>query len=153
MTGHDETLQQERGVNQQYMFTLQKMIKEYGGIARQITSLPRNSQFHGTSVAKGRGPLIEPFAGKVVLTEADDDLGSGFYIGSYRLDLDDLQVISFAAPMARLFYLGRAADVDIAESLAGRRTFDRTSNDLVDFEDEVVAGCCVTHGGETRSAS
>jgi NAD(P) transhydrogenase subunit alpha len=23
----------------------------------------------------------------------------------------------------------------------------------LDFEDEVVAGCCVTHGGETRSAS
>lgn len=140
MAQHDDELQQERGVNQQYMFTLQQMIKEYGGIARQITSLPRNSQFHGTAVAKGRGPLIEPFAGKVVLTEEDDDLGSGFYIGSYRLDLDDLQVISFAAPMARLFYLGRAANVDIADSLAGRRTFDRTSNDLVDFEDEIEPG-------------
>jgi len=140
MADREAELEKERGVNETYMFELNAAIKRDAGIIRLVSSLQAKLQFLGHTARRGRGPVIEPFAGRVVLSAADEVLGQSFYIGSYRLDRGDLQVISIGAPMARLFYLGSNAEVDIVDLLAGRRTFDRTLNSLDDFEDDIEPG-------------
>jgi hypothetical protein len=152
---HLVELQMERGTNEQYMRRLNQGNAAAQGSVVANTALPRNSQFHGT-VAGGpkKGPPAKPLIGRIALDHEDSDLGESFYIGSGRLDVDGIQVIEWAAPMAQLFYKGPEANVDIADNLAARRTFTPRLDDIVDFEDAVepgIAGAPFAAGASTTS--
>ena len=142
MTLHDDELQQERGVNAKYMTQLDRERAITKSIKNQVVGMPANARFVGNQATPARKAAIKAFIGRVVLDTFDPDLGMGFYVGSERLNSEDLQVVSVFAPMAYLFYKGVDTDTDISDSLAGRRIFTRSpsESDLIDFEDEVENG-------------
>ena len=135
---HESELQYERGKNEQYM-----RVFEQGEDARRRnvsknTSLPSNSRFVDPYVGGvKKGPPTQPLIGRVALNQADPDLGKSFYIGSGYLEAVGMVVVKWLAPMARLFYQGVDASVDIADHLIARRTFLQRLDDIVDFEDAV----------------
>jgi DNA helicase IV len=64
-------------------------------------------------------------------------LAQGFYIGSWHQEWDGVQVVSWAAPVASLFYQGRRAIDAAANSVVGRRTFVIDHSDIVNYVDDL----------------
>ena len=138
MNSRDDELQYERAVNEQYMNEVKRLVDEDNAVAREITASQRNSQWLGNSIRLGNGPLIRPFHGRVALDLHDPILGRGFYIGSYRADVDGQQVISYAAPMARLFYRPDDPSLDLGGHVLATRTFKSDTRSLTGFEDDLI---------------
>jgi hypothetical protein len=87
--------------------------------------------------------LIAPLLGRVALSESDEDLGDGFYVGSCYTPLEaGVTVVNWTAGVASLFFEGRAAAVRGPEGLhprtvVARRSFVAGGDRLVDFEDDI----------------
>jgi DNA helicase II / ATP-dependent DNA helicase PcrA len=140
-TDHDAELQMERGTNERYLREFRRHEDSMRRGVESHTATARNARWVGKSVTSGLlGHHLEPLIGRVALTEADPDLGVNFYIGSGYLDTGDMVVVRWVAPMAQLFYVGEQADVDVVDSLAGRRTFSKEGDDITDFEDVLEPG-------------
>lgn len=87
-----------------------------------------------------RTSLIEAIIGRVGLVEQWDDIeGDSFYIGPTHVEIGDMKVYSWAAPVAHAFF-----GTDGYPTLDGRvqvtRAFRHRSTDIVDFDDDRVDG-------------
>jgi DNA helicase-2/ATP-dependent DNA helicase PcrA len=132
-------LAQERAVNERYLREHRSKLAMKSAI--QIASgAPRNASWVGGPVA--RVPLpgqVEALVGRVAFDIDDPLVGRGFYVSSWHHEWDDVLVVSWAAPIARLFYERRDADDELASNLIARRTLLARGYDLVDFDDELFA--------------
>lgn len=138
----DAALAYERAVNQGYRQRLELMVERSPELANAVTA-SRSSQWTGgaphTQLSRN---VIAPIVGRVALDDDDPDLGSGtFYIGSWH---DDAQpptvVVSWAAPVAQLFYKGPTADDPRRSLVRGRRTFVNRHLDIDAFTDDLEPG-------------
>ena len=146
---HADELAWEQSVNERYLRRADAAAEDAGRGLNAVTA-PASTGWTGSGPKKPRRKVqARPLVGRVALTLDDEDLGPSFYVageggGFTRLD-DGISVVSWAAPVARLFYEGRGAPAHSPEgidprTLAARRTFNSQGRHLVDFEDEREPG-------------
>lgn len=114
--------------------------------------MARSSIWIGGSVSVG-GPdgQLHPIVGRVAFDSAEHSPVDGeLYIGPYFHELDELTVISWAAPIASLFYKGSSSTDIAASHVAARRTFTTRDTDLTDFADDFAPGFIGTAFRSTR---
>lgn len=136
----DTVLRKERSVNERYQQAMKATMAKAAAARRQQAS-PRNTQWTGSSAAPRRAMMeASPLIGRVALAQRDPLLGTGFYLGSWHQEFDGVLVVSWAAPVAVLFYGRDANGSESASAVSGRRTFAVSGADLVGYVDEVQAG-------------
>jgi hypothetical protein len=134
-------LQGERAINEEYMRAVGRLLKEQPDIIKQIAIV--QSQRWTTSALPRVGidaNAVSAVIGRVALEKGHpfaDSLGDSFYIAGWRIEKDDFETVNWAAPIASLFFEGRASEYELAPSLIGRRTFVLRLQDLLDYHDEV----------------
>jgi hypothetical protein len=138
-TNHGEILAAERAVNEQYRTKLDRELKAMADSVARITSLSRNSIWaSGTAKAADANGAIHPVIGRVAVTGDDRPVDGELYIGPQILELDGgVTVVSWAAPVAQLFFEGRRCNDPSAPGVLGRRTFTTKGTDLADFVDDL----------------
>ena len=135
---HERQLEIERARNERYLALLKEK--------RQNPSAPKQ-QVAGPAVGKkilpgnplppaAKGITILPLVGRVALDGLDPMLGSDFYIGPCGSLDDEPKVVSWAAPVAETFFLGRNANHELGEHVLGRRTFSTRLEEIVEFADD-----------------
>ena len=144
MSGESEpaadVLAAERAVNERYQRMLEDLIARQPEVAR-IANTTRNQQWTGTAPRPALGYSVQsPLIGRVAFGDHDEDLESGFYVGSWYQEWEGVYIVSWAAPVAELFYAGRNAHDHRSANVAARRTFVARLLDLVDYVDEMEAG-------------
>ena len=75
--------------------------------------------------------------GRIALDNEDELAGDGFYVGGWHQEWDGVLVVSWATPIASLFYKGRSATYHLASDVQACRTFIVDQMDLQDFVDEL----------------
>lgn len=133
-------LDQERAVNERYLREHSSKLALKSTI--QIASgAPRNASWVGPNGPRVPIPdEVEALVGRVAFDIDAPLVGRGFYVSSWHHEWDGVLVVSWAAPIARLFYERRDADDELASNLIARRTLLARGDDLVDFDDELFAG-------------
>ena len=146
-TWRDDQLAWEQAVNERYLDRDEAKAKEAGGANDDIYAAPASAYWVDRAPKRRRRrSRARPLVGRVLLTTDVDGLGRSFYIGSGFMTLeDDTRVVNLAAPVAQLFFLGRAAQAHSLEAvnpqdMAASRTFTSHGDTLVDFEDEYQPG-------------
>lgn len=138
-----EILDGERAVNEAYIQRLETQFERSGRTSRPI-AIARSAVWVGDVPTNAPGEAaVGPVVGRVALLATDPMLGDDFYIGSWRNGWEGVEVVSWAAPVARLFFDGQQAREagDIDPGLVGaRRSFRNRNRDLVDYEDDLEAG-------------
>lgn len=128
----------ERAVNERYLAERLRSGKTSRLIQASAVG-PRNGQWVGTADGAVPAPVeAGPLAGRVALGAEDPDLGSSFYVGSWHAEFDGVFVVSWAAPVATLFYEGRRATHELARDLLAARSFVTHGEDLIDYDDEML---------------
>jgi DNA helicase-2/ATP-dependent DNA helicase PcrA len=135
-----EVLAYERGVNERYLRVLEELIKRQPAIARMVNTTQSQSWTGSAPRPNLSSNIIAPVIGRVALDVHDEWLGSGIYIGTWHEEWDGVQVVSWAAPVADLFFRGAGSDYPMASHVIARRTFEQRSFDIVDYEDDVDVG-------------
>lgn len=130
-------LAEERAVNERHLrearALVQRMAKIAGGLPRA-----RNEIWSGSPIKPVvTRDIVAPLIGRVALDGDDDNLGDGFYVGWWHQEWDGIQVVSWVAPVARLFYDGPRAAYPLAEDVTARRTFSPRGLDIVDLVDDI----------------
>ena len=118
--GHGRVLAYERGINRRYQ--------------EVVARLPEVIVVDGVPVRVRRtqpGPLI----GRVRLRFDGDDADDEFYIAPMEADVDGVEVVSWAAPIAKALLARRYAEND----LKVRRRFDAEGREVVEFHDQWLA--------------
>jgi hypothetical protein len=132
-----DELAAERAVNERYLQEMRQLVDRQGGITTRAART-RNEVWVGTPVATPVArAVVEALYGRVALSVDDVLLSTGFYIGCWHQEWNGVQVVSWAAPVASLFYEGPASDDVLADDVVARRTFVRRGDDLVDFVDDI----------------
>ena len=146
MTGsgpdEQETLAAERAVNEQYRTKLKIELERTAHAVAEHTSLSRNSIWVSGTISSGslRGE-IAPVVGRVALDGSEEVVDGEMYVGPRILELDgDVTVVSWAAPVAELFYKGRQCGDPAASTVLGRRTFTTKGTDLEGYVDDLEVG-------------
>lgn len=137
-----DDLQAERGVNEEYLRRLNQWYTGLDKIAQGM-AVPQNAIWSGNIPrSKPADTVIRPIIGRVALGSEDEYLGSGFYIGPWHQEFDDVQVVNWAAPVAGLYFQGRATKIDYPDpsSYVGRRTFESVEMDLTKLAEELETG-------------
>lgn len=135
-----EELDQERAINERYVQTMRVAIKnERLRHPLDAVSMPQNSAWTGGLVIT---PLMKatlsPLFGRVALEpDADNDLGTGFYVSGWHREIGDILVVSWAAPVASLFFDGPGSPDVAAARVVATRTFMHHVFDITDFVDDV----------------
>ena len=143
---YDDDLAAERAINEVYLRACrdsQSRSWPFEGPANTIWGRP-------TPGAPRR--VCRPLIGRVGLDTEDAELDD-FYIARAHVDDDSVLFVSYAGPLAGLFYDGpdwdpaRVPDRESApdpRSLLARRTFAVRGNDIADFTDDLEPGadCC-----------
>ena len=133
-------LDAERAVNEQYLRAMNDLIERAPEVVRQVSVT--QSAIWGSklpSAGIGRGAM-SPIIGRVALAGEDEDLGDSFYIAGWRQELPDIQAVSWAAPVAKLFFQGNDSNYNLLDHpVTGRRTFVLRLDDLIDYQDDVEA--------------
>lgn len=142
---HDEPryriLTRERAVNDQYQKELRELVARQPSLTAMV-STTRNERWAGGGP---RAPIPADLRGSIVgrvgLKKKHPDLGTTFYISVWRSEFGDpeVQVVSWAAPVASLFYGGRNPRDATDYSVIGRRTFVTKDVDILDFVDDIEA--------------
>jgi hypothetical protein len=133
-------LDAERAINEQYLREIERLLEEQPHLIKQISVV--QSQHWTTSSLPRPGidaGAVSAVIGRVALEEGHpyaDSLGDSFYIAGWRIEKGDFETVNWAAPIASLFFEGRASKYELAPSLIGRRTFVLRLDDLVDYDDE-----------------
>lgn len=141
-------LDSERSINEQYRREVDRLLGEQPNLNKQIalvqsqrwttTALPQPGiDLGATAAVIGRVALTpdHPYAG-----EDDGDLGTTFYIASWRVKQEAYETVNWAAPVAGLYFKGRESELELAPYLTGRRTFVLHLEDLVDYSDDLEDG-------------
>ena len=148
---HDDMLASERAINERYRSSAKQWLVETAELAAGFIPLHRSSIWVAGTPNKGR-PVQElhPIIGRVAFIDPDTcPVDGDLYVGPYYHSLDDLTVVSWAAPIASLFYEGRNADDPVAHEIGGRRTFTIRQADLTGFADDLEPG----HGQDLFGAT
>jgi len=130
-TDRNEVLAAERAINEQYRTKV-----------AEVTSLSRNSIWASGTITTGsaRGE-IAPVVGRVALDGSMEVVDGELYVGPRILELDaEVTVVSWAAPVAQLFFKGRQSDYPAASTVLGCRTFTAKGTDLEAFVDDLEPG-------------
>ena len=84
------------------------------------------------------GLAFHPLVGRIGFDAEDEFLGRACYIGPSRMDEGDLQVVSWDAPISKLFFGTGDDGFTVDGKLAARRTFDHRLDDIADIDDEWI---------------
>ncbi|MDQ6613317.1 MAG: AAA family ATPase [Actinomycetota bacterium] len=133
---HDKELISERAVNERYQRALMEALGRARQIGRNLTRA-RNEIWVGAAPKVPAPRTASALVGRVAFDVDDEQLGRGFYIGCWYEEWPGVQVISWAAPVAELFYRGRASNDALAPNVIATRTFVARQLDLADFIDDV----------------
>lgn len=135
---HVRQLEIERARNERYLALLKEKRQNPNAPVQQVagSSAGRGALPGNPLPAAARGIAILPLVGRVALDRPDPILGSDFYIGPCASLDDEPRVVSWAAPVAEVFFLGRSARHELGEHVLGRRTFATRLEDLVEFADD-----------------
>lgn len=138
--GSDETAF-EAAVNERYLKLLDSLPP-----VRTPVSMPVNTKWTGTGRIREQALSVGPLAARIGLRTADEDLGTAFYIGARRVrsGLFDAEVVSWAAPVAQVFYDPANCNHEIMSSISGRRTLLTSGTKVVRVFDEWVDGSVPT---------
>lgn len=144
MTAHEDgstttnaALQAERAVNELYQRKMRDSIAGQVRVARERATT-RNQLWTNPVIPTPLAQLVLiPLVGRVALAHEDTLLGRGFYIGPWHQEWDRVQVVSWAAPVASLFYSGHSSADSLAGDITARRTFMIHHDDLVGYVDEL----------------
>jgi len=142
LSNYDSILQIERAKNEAYRLRAEQWIEETKQLVAVGTALSRNSIWASGSVSVG-GPRsgVHPVVGRVGFAEAGASPVDGdLYIGPFFQEMQGFTVVSWAAPVAELFYRGRASSDVAAHHVSARRTFTSFGTDLADFVDDFELG-------------
>ena len=126
----------EAATNRRYLAALRRQAPS---IEKPAVSTPANVQWVGQHPHAGQvvcGPLI----GRIGLDQADDDVGIAFYIGARWLRDFDHPVVSWAAPVARIFFEPGAKCHELADRVVVRRTLLSRVDEIVRFYDSWEVG-------------
>ncbi|MGX5653299.1 AAA family ATPase [Geodermatophilus nigrescens] len=133
---HASVIADEQARNQRYLRWLAAKARVTIPIA-----VPRSSRWTHTVRPQLNRPTVQPVIGRVGLAKPHDVLGTdSFYIGPWRWSDGEVQVVSWAAPIADAYY-GHGEYVDLAGAVQVTRAFEHRVNDIVDFGDERHDGC------------
>ena len=138
-------LDAERAVNERYRKEIEQLLEKQPDLIKQVATA-QSQVWTDSSLPRSR--IADHVAntaiiGRVALGDEhpkSDILGQDFYIAGWHIELDGLEAVNWAAPVASLFFEGRQSSDQAAQFLAGRRTFVLRTNDLVDYSDEFETG-------------
>lgn len=109
--------------------------------AQRSIDMAQNSRWVDDAKISARTAEIydEVLAGRVALAQEVDGLPAQFYIASAHAEdaSGEFLVVSFAAPVASLFYKGRSSSDRAAKSLRGIRTIESVGYDPVRLVDSL----------------
>ena len=139
---HDETVAYEQSVNERYLKRARGQDRPNPVVEEAVATTPGAKMTDTAPAAPKVGGRIRPLIGRVALNPHDADLGQTFYIGYRYTVLDDATVLSWGAGASRLFFEGRSAAASSPEAVqprtvAARRSFRSSLDQLVDFEDDI----------------
>ena len=146
---HGETVAYEQSVNERYLKRANGQDGPNPVVEEAVATTPGAKMTNTTPTAPRIGGRIGPLIGRVALNPHDADLGQTFYIGYRYTVLDDATVLSWGAGASRLFFEGRSAAASSPEAVqprtvAARRSFRSSLDQLVDFEDDIEEDDAVT---------
>ena len=79
---------------------------------------------------------LSPLVARIGLSAEVEDLGRDFYVGPRRLSGFDHPVVSWDAPVAKVFFQPEVGHGELNDCVAVRRTLVARSEDIVKFYDE-----------------
>ncbi|MGY1679889.1 AAA family ATPase [Geodermatophilus sp. SYSU D01176] len=124
-------LTDEQARNRRYL----QWLEERSGRTVPI-AVPASARWTGTGRPRLDRPTVQPIVGRVGLSGAFDDLGTdSFYVGPWRMDDGDVQVVSWAAPIADAYY-GDEVYAPLAGKVQVTRSFRHRADEIIDFDDE-----------------
>lgn len=135
----NDILAAERAINEQYRTKLDRDLSAMADNIARITSLSRSAVWtNGAPRAAKANGIIHPVIGRVAIAEGVSPVDGELYIGPQISELDgEITVVSWAAPVAQLFFEGRRSQDPAASGVLGRRTFTTKGTDLADFVDDL----------------
>ena len=138
-----EVLDGERAVNERYLHEMEAWLRKTKKAELPLVISQNSVWANDVPKAAPGNAVVGPVVGRVALRTHDPILGNDFYIGTWWREWDGVAVVSWAAPVAKLFFNkpspGPAGDIDPSE-VGARRSFRNKHQDLVDYEDDLVAG-------------
>lgn len=137
-----DILEYEQSVNERYLKRAAGQDGPNPVVGKAVATTPGARMTDTAPTAPKVGGRIGPLIGRVALNPNDADLGQTFYIGYRHIVLDDATVLSWGADASRLFFEGRSAAARGPESVqprtvAARRSFQSSLDQLVNFEDDI----------------
>lgn len=137
MTGDEkrQAIAGERSTESRYLEALKRSratLSKFDG--------PANSFWTGSGRPKPQGLGDAQFVGRVALIKPDHEILDGaseFYIGESYSKFEGVQVYSWAADIARTFYLG-TGDYYLCGDVAATRSFTHRHGQIADLVDEIV---------------
>lgn len=130
-TDASATIADEESRNGRYLAWLAEKIKTLVPIA-----VSASARWTGTGLPRQDPAVVAPLVGRVGLAEPFDILGSdSFYIGPRRCDDADLQVVSWAAEIAHVYY-GTGSYPDLDGKVQVTRAFELERDRITSYDDE-----------------
>lgn len=121
----------EAATNKRYVKALAERLSRTVEVA-----MPANEKWLGNIPTAGISyDDFGPFAGRVGLDIDDEALGTAFYIGSRWLPDFEQRVVSWAAPMAKIFFEPNGTTQGLVRNVVVRRTMLARLNDIVKVYD------------------
>ena len=131
-----EDLDYERNINLEYQQAVTAR-QESLAIIHQNFKLESKQLWNEGFKVSASVETTNVIAGRVSLVDGTDGLPPDFYVGPAYVEVDDLLIVSFAAPVASLFFKGRDSSDRDSSRLQGRRSFVAQGTDLVDYSDDL----------------
>lgn len=132
----DRDLPVERANNARYRAALERYLS-----TPVTVGMARNEQWLERAPVTGKGRIgTAALAGRVALSQPDDDLGSAFYIGARWLGESHYEhrVVSWDAHAAEVFYNPTTATHPLSADVVVRRTLLSRQEEIVGIHDEWV---------------
>ncbi|GAA2163101.1 AAA family ATPase [Pedococcus bigeumensis] len=130
-----DDLAYEAATNRRYLTALEARLSRAVPIA-----LAANEKWVGHTPRSGLSyDQLGPLVARVGLDVQDEHLGASFYVGARWLSDFDHAVVSWDAPVAKVFYEPDVDSHEIARHVVVRRTLLERRNDIVKVYDEWLA--------------
>ena len=132
-------LDYERNVNRDYQRRIDIHEEQMQSLELEILR-ERNTLWSNGFRRSDTGNLSRLISGRVALAEESDGLPASFYVGPVHVQTEELLVVSFAAPVASLFFRGRQSSDRASTLVEGRRSFVGNNDDIIDYSDDIEGG-------------
>lgn len=124
----------EIATNQSYLRALSERLSR-----QPVVGYAKSREWVGEVPTAGlSADQLGPLVARVALVGEDEDLGSAFYIGARHLSTFDHPVVSWAAPVAEIFFSPESATHDLADGVRVRRTLLERMHEIVKVFDDWV---------------